>query len=71
MLHRFFLKEGGTRADCAALKFKVDSIGSMLTALKSAGVVFEEFDLQPLETVNNVCRPSAEKAAWFGDTAGN
>ena len=45
-----------------ALKFKVDTIGSVLTAMKRAGMLSEEYDLPALKTVNNVCMPSAEKS---------
>ena len=45
-----------------ALKFTVDNIGSVLTAMKRAGMLSEEYDLPALKTVNNVCMPSAEKS---------
>lgn len=66
-----FPKEGGTKADHTAISFKVDDIVVALAALQKAGVVFEEYDLPGLKTVNHVCVLGAEKAAWFKDTEGN
>lgn len=66
-----FPKEGGTKADHTALSFKVDDIGAVLAALQKTGVVFEDYDLPGLKTVNHVCVLGSEKAAWFKDTEGN
>ena len=66
-----FPKEGGTKADHTALSFKVDDIGAALAALQKTGVVFEDYDLPGLKTVNHVCVLGSEKAAWFKDTEGN
>ncbi len=35
------------------------------------GVVFEDYDLPGLRTVDHVCVLGSEKAAWFRDTEGN
>lgn len=66
-----FPKEGGTKAEHTALSFEVQDIASVLAALEKAGVVFEDYDLPGLKTVNHVCVLGAEKAAWFKDTEGN
>lgn len=66
-----FPKEGGTKAEHTALSFEVKDIASVLAALEKAGVVFEDYDLPGLKTVNHVCVLGAEKAAWFKDTEGN
>jgi catechol 2,3-dioxygenase-like lactoylglutathione lyase family enzyme len=66
-----FPREGGTRADHTAVSFKVDDIGAALAALQKTGVVFEDYDLPGLRTVNHVCVLGSEKAAWFKDTEGN
>jgi hypothetical protein len=34
-------------------------------------VVFEDYDLPDLKTVNHICVLGSEKAAWFKDTEGN
>jgi catechol 2,3-dioxygenase-like lactoylglutathione lyase family enzyme len=66
-----FPKEGGTKADHTAISFRVDDIGTALAELKTAGVVFENYDLPGLKTVDHVCVLGSEKAAWFKDTEGN
>jgi catechol 2,3-dioxygenase-like lactoylglutathione lyase family enzyme len=66
-----FPKEGGTKADHTALSFEVRDIGNRIRELQQAGVVFEEYDLPGLRTVDHVCVLGSEKAAWFRDTEGN
>lgn len=66
-----FPKPEGTRADHTAISFRVADIDASIDALKRAGVVFEDYDLPGLKTVNHVCVLGAEKAAWFKDTEGN
>lgn len=64
-------KESGTKADHTALSFQVQDISATVTALEQKGVVFEDYDLPGLKTVNHVCVLGAEKAAWFKDPEGN
>lgn len=66
-----FPKEGGTKAEHTAISFQVENIGAAITALEKAGVVFEDYDLPGLKTLNHVCVLGSEKAAWFRDTEGN
>jgi catechol 2,3-dioxygenase-like lactoylglutathione lyase family enzyme len=66
-----FPKPEGTKADHTAISFRVADIAASIEALKHAGVVFEDYDLPALKTVNHVCVLGAEKAAWFKDTEGN
>jgi catechol 2,3-dioxygenase-like lactoylglutathione lyase family enzyme len=66
-----FPKPEGTKADHTAISFRVDDIAATIDQLKSAGVVFEDYDFPGLKTVNHVCVLGAEKAAWFKDTEGN
>ena len=66
-----FPKPEGTKADHTAVSFRVDDIGAAIAALERAGVVFEDYDLPGLKTVDHVCVLGAEKAAWFKDTEGN
>ena len=66
-----FPKEGGTKADHTAISFQVNEIGAEIAALKKAGVVFEDYDFPGLKTVDHVCVPGSEKAAWFKHTEGN
>lgn len=66
-----FPKPEGTKADHTAISFRVADIGAAIKQLKSAGVVFENYDFPGLKTVDHVCVLGAEKAAWFMDTEGN
>lgn len=66
-----FPKPEGTKADHTAISFRVADIGAAIKQLKSAGVVFEDYDFPGLKTVDHVCVLGAEKAAWFMDTEGN
>ncbi len=54
-----------------AMSFEVDDITSEISALEESGVVFMDYDLPNLRTVEHVCVLGSEKAAWFKDPAGN
>jgi catechol 2,3-dioxygenase-like lactoylglutathione lyase family enzyme len=66
-----FPKPEGTQARHTALSFRVDRIGPAVALLESRGVVFADYDLPGLKTVEHVCVLGSEKAAWFEDTEGN
>jgi len=66
-----FPKEGGSKADHTAVSFQVNNVEAAIKELKTAGVVFEDYDFPGLKTVNHVCVLGSEKAAWFKDTEGN
>jgi catechol 2,3-dioxygenase-like lactoylglutathione lyase family enzyme len=66
-----FPKEEGTKADHTAISFKVPDIAASIAELEGAGVVFEDYDLPGLKTVDHVCVLGAEKVAWFKDPEGN
>ena len=61
----------GTRSESTAMSFEVDDIGTEVSALEGRGVVFEDYDLPDLKTVDHVCDLGTEKAAWFKDPDGN
>jgi catechol 2,3-dioxygenase-like lactoylglutathione lyase family enzyme len=66
-----FPKTEGTRAQHTALSFRVDDVVAAVRALAQRGVVFADYDLPGLKTVEHVCVLGSEKAAWFEDTEGN
>lgn len=66
-----FPRPGGTRAEHTALSFKVEDIHTAIHALEARGVVFADYDLPGLQTVEHVCVLGSEKAAWFLDPEGN
>ena len=55
----------------STLYFRVPDIAAAVRTLQASGVVFEDYDLPGLKTVDHVCVLGAEKAAWFKDTEGN
>lgn len=61
----------GTRSESTAMSFEVDDVASEVAALEGRGVVFEDYDLPDLKTVDHVCEFGTEKAAWFKDPDGN
>ena len=66
-----FPKPEGTQATHTALSFRVDEIGAAVALLAARGVVFADYDLPGLKTVEHVCVLGSEKAAWFEDPEGN
>lgn len=60
-----------TPSESTALSFEVDDIHAEISELEARGVVFEDYDLPDLRTVEHVCVLGAEKAAWFKDPDGN
>ena len=51
--------------------WSVDDIEGEVAELKARGVVFEEYDLPSLKTVNGIATLGPIRAAWFKDTEGN
>jgi len=66
-----FPRAEGTKATHTALSFRVPDIAATIRALESRGLVFADYDLPGLKTVDHVCVLGAEKAAWFNDSEGN
>ena len=53
------------------MTWKTNDIEADVTALKARGVVFEEYDMPGLKTVNSVATIGESKGAWFKDSEGN
>jgi len=70
---KFFLYEsayaGTNQATTAG--WEVDDLDKEMSELRSRGVVFEEYDLPGIKTVNGIATVDSEKAAWFKDSEGN
>jgi catechol 2,3-dioxygenase-like lactoylglutathione lyase family enzyme len=66
-----FPKAPAKPAEHTALSFRVDDVAAAIAALQAQGVVFDEYDLPGLKTVDHVCVLGSEKAAWFRDPDGN
>lgn len=74
---RFFLypTRGAAGAGHTVAEFAVgDAFDDVIEELRSRGVVFEEYDLPGLQTVDGIADftgPQAHRAAWFRDSEGN
>jgi catechol 2,3-dioxygenase-like lactoylglutathione lyase family enzyme len=66
-----FQRGAATRADHTAVSFEVPDVAAAVRSLEDRGVVFNEYDLPGLRTVEHVCVLGSEKAAWFNDPEGN
>ncbi len=60
-----------TVADQTVLSFNTDDIEADVEELRTRGVVFEEYTMPGLVTVNGIASLGPNKAAWFKDTEGN
>lgn len=49
----------------------VSDLDETMAELRDRGVVFEEYDLPGLKTVNGVAETESVRGAWFKDTEGN
>ena len=60
---------GTSRASTAF--WDVEDVEAEVAALRSRGVVFEDYDLPGLKTVNGIATGGGAKTAWFKDSEGN
>ena len=49
----------------------VADVEAEVAELKARGVVFEEYDMPGIKTVNSIATGGGAKTAWFKDTEGN
>jgi catechol 2,3-dioxygenase-like lactoylglutathione lyase family enzyme len=74
-----FLSAGAAAGTHTQMGWEVADIEATVAALRARGVVFEEYDLPGLKTVDGIAQiagnyPSkgiGEKGAWFKDSEGN
>jgi catechol 2,3-dioxygenase-like lactoylglutathione lyase family enzyme len=74
-----FQSAGSAAGDHTQMMWEVDDIESTLRELRSRGVVFEQYDLPGLKTVDGIAeiegqypsKGSGERGAWFRDSEGN
>jgi catechol 2,3-dioxygenase-like lactoylglutathione lyase family enzyme len=60
---------GKSRHTVAA--FRVDDLDAVVPGLRNRGVVFEEYDLPDLKTVDGIASVGDVRAAWCKDPDGN
>jgi catechol 2,3-dioxygenase-like lactoylglutathione lyase family enzyme len=74
-----FESAGEASGSHTQMGWEVDDIEATVAVLKARGVVFEEYDLPGLKTINGIAEiagnyPSkgvGEKGSWFKDSEGN
>ena len=74
-----FESSGRPSGEHTQMGWEVDDIEATVRALRARGVVFEEYDLPGLETVDGIAdiegnypsKGTGERAAWFRDSEGN
>lgn len=66
-----FQSSGAASGGHTQMAWSVDNVEGVVGELKSRGVVFEEYDLPGLKTVNGIAEVTGIKSAWFKDSEGN
>ncbi len=74
-----FESAGSASGDHTQMGWEVDDIEATVRDLRARGVVFEEYDLPGLKTVDGIAeiegnypsKGTGERAAWFRDSEGN
>ena len=67
----FLFQRQPTKADHTVAAFVVDDIEKAVHDLKRSGLIFEEYDVPGLKTINSIATLASEKAAFFKDSEGN
>ncbi|WP_270889135.1 VOC family protein [Pedococcus sp. 5OH_020] len=60
-------REAGTQNPSTALTWEVADLRSEISELEGRGVVFEDYDVPGLKTVDHIAEMDGERAAWFLD----
>jgi catechol 2,3-dioxygenase-like lactoylglutathione lyase family enzyme len=59
-------------AESTRMRFEVEDIESTVEELRARGIVFEEYDLPGVKTVDGIAtHESGARGAWFKDPEGN
>ena len=74
-----FASTGSSSGDHTLMGWEVDDIEATVRELRARGVVFEEYDLPGLRTVDGIAeiagnypsKGTGERGAWFRDSEGN
>ena len=66
-----FTSQGEASGTHTQALWLVEDVESAVAALKARGVIFEEYDLPSLKTVNSIATIGTAKGAWFKDSEGN
>ena len=74
-----FQSTGGASGDHTQMGWEVDDIDATVRELRARGVVFEEYDVPGIRTVDGIAyiegnypsKGKGERGAWFRDSEGN
>ncbi len=66
-----FTSQGEASGTHTQAMWLVEDVEFEVAALKARGVVFEEYDVPSLKTVNSIATLGPGKGAWFQDSEGN
>ena len=66
-----FTSQGEASGTHTQAMWLVEDVESEVAALKARGIVFEEYDLPSLSTINSIATIGPNKGAWFKDSEGN
>ncbi|HET6858539.1 MAG TPA: VOC family protein [Streptomyces sp.] len=64
-------REAGSQSKSTAMSWKVANLEEEMAELEGRGVVFEDYDIPGLKTVNHIAEMEGMRAAWFLDPDGN
>ena len=68
----FMYPSAGAGTSKASTAFwAVDDVAAEVLDLKAKGVVFEEYSMPGIKTVNSIATAGGAKTAWFKDSEGN
>ncbi len=67
----YLYQRAASKADHTLASFRVKDAEAEIRELKAKGVVFEEYDMPGLKTVNSIVSAGNMKGGWFKDTEGN
>ena len=68
----FLYPSAGAGTSQASQAFwQVKDVEAEVADLRTRGVVFEDYDMPGLKTVNGIANAGGTKAAWFKDSEGN
>jgi catechol 2,3-dioxygenase-like lactoylglutathione lyase family enzyme len=63
--------QGAGTAQHTVAGWATDDIEAEVAGLRARGVMFEEYDMPGLKTVNGIATIGSNRAAWFKDSEGN
>jgi predicted nuclease of predicted toxin-antitoxin system len=65
------LAAGAGTSTASTAFWTVEDVVKEVADLKARGVVFEEYDMPNLKTVNSIATGGGARTAWFKDSEGN